>query len=103
MGGGDNQLEVNTATIGSVFIAGQTLSTTSASGMDLKLTSDSGKVVFTGEPQSTAAITTNSSLITKTYFEDNFLTQNLVSQIMETLDNTRVAGTGSPDSPRIGF
>ena len=99
LGGGDNQLEVNTATVGSVFISGQEITTVAASGMDLQLTSDSGKVVFVGEPQSNATITTDTSLITKTYFEDNFLTQNLVSNIMETLDNTRVAGTGSPDTP----
>ena len=99
LGGGDNQLEVNTATIGSVFVAGQKVTTKAASGVDLQIDSDSGKVVFVGEPQSTAAVTTDTSLITKTYFEDNFLTQNLVSDIMETLDNNRVAGTGSPDTP----
>ena len=55
--------------------------------------------MFTGEPQSSTAVTTDTSLITKTYFEDNFLTQNLVSDIMETLDNNRVAGTASPDTP----
>jgi len=99
LGGGENQLEVNTATVGSLFLAGQKVTTTAASTLDLQLDSDSGKVVFVGEPQSTAPITTNTSLITKTYFEDNFLTQNLVSSIMETLNNTRVAGTGSPDTP----
>ena len=99
LGGGDNQLEVNTATVGSLFLAGQKVTTVAASGMDLQLDSDSGKVVFVGEPQTTAAITTDTSLITKTYFEDNFLTQSLVSDIMQTLDNTRVAGTASPDTP----
>ena len=99
LGGGDNQLEVNTATVGSIFLAGQKITTVAASGMDLQFDSDSGKVVFVGEPQTTAAITTATSLITKTYFEDNFLTQSLVSNIMETLDNTRVAGTASPDTP----
>ena len=99
LGGGDNQLEVNTATVGNVYISGTTVSTKAASGQDLQITSDSGKVVFTGEPQSSTAVTTDTSLITKTYFEDNFLTQNLVSDIMETLDNNRVAGTASPDTP----
>jgi hypothetical protein len=99
LGGGDNQLEVNTATIGSLFLAGQTISTAAASGMDLKINSDTGKIVFVGEPQSTAAITTDTSLITKTYFEEQFLTQMLVTSIMEDLDNNRVAGTASPDTP----
>ena len=99
LGGSESNIGVNTATVGSLFISGTTISTVASSGTDLQLNSDTGKVVFAGEPQSNAAVTTNTSLITKTYFEDNFLTQNLVSVIMETLDNNRVAGTASPDTP----
>ena len=84
---------------GQKILAGQTISTAAASGMDLKINSDTGKIVFVGEPQSTAAITTDTSLITKTYFEEQFLTQMLVTSIMEDLDNNRVAGTASPDTP----
>ena len=99
LGGGENQLEVNTATIGTVYISGNIVSTTSASGNNLLLNSDGGKVTFNGEPQFTGAISTDTTLITRGFFEDNFVTQQLVSGIMQTLENDRVAGTGDPNTP----
>ena len=99
LGGGENQLEVNTATIGTVYISGNTVSTTSASGNNLLLNSDGGKVTFNGEPQFTGTVSTNTTLITRGFFEDNFVTQQMITGIMQKLENERVAGTGDPNTP----
>ena len=102
LGGGENALEVNTATIGTVDISANTISTTTASAHDLVLKSTGGKVQFdtaSGEPTYDGTVTTENTLISRGYFEDNFVTQQLISNIMNTLDNDRVAGTGDPSSP----
>ena len=99
LGAGENQLSVNTATIGSVSISGQTITTDPAGTLDLNLTSQGGKVVFLGEPQYAGTVTTDSTLISRGYFEDNYVVQGLISDVMETLDNNRVAGTGDPNTP----
>ena len=95
-------MEVNTATIGTVDISGNAIGTTTASAHDLVLKSTGGKVQFdttSGEPTYDGTVTTENTLISRGYFEDNFVTQQLISNIMNTLDNDRVAGTGDPSSP----
>jgi len=102
LGGGENALEVNTATIGTVDISGNTISTTTESTNNLNLKAASGKVTFDtteGEPQYAGTVTTENTLISRGYFEDNFVTQQLIAGIMSTLDNDRVAGTGDPNTP----
>lgn len=84
LGGGENDLTVNTAIVGTVNVSGNTLTTTTGSNNDLIINSDSGKANFTAEPQYAGTVTTDHTLISKGYYEDQFDIQNNLESILES-------------------
>ena len=98
LGGGENDLTVNTAIVGTVNLSGNSLTTTTGSNNDLVINSDSGKASFTAEPQYAGSITTDHTLITKSYYEDQFNATDSLENLLETYS----ANENAVDSQRSG-
>ena len=99
LGGGENDLTVNTAIVGTVNLSGNSLTTTAGSNNDLVLNSDSGKASFTAEPQFAGTVTTDHTLINRAYFEDRYNSQGELDKILGTYENDAIyENSGQPAS-----
>ena len=84
LGGGENDLTVNTAIVGTVNLSGNSLTTTTGSNNDLVIDSDSGKASFTAEPQYAGTVTTDHTLINRKYYEERFNSTDQLESLLET-------------------
>lgn len=102
LGGGENDLQVNSAVVGTVTMSSNTLTTTTGSNNDLVLNSDSGKASFTAEPQYAGTISTDTTLINRSYYEDQYALQGATSSLLNTNENTIRYGNENANAAIVG-
>ena len=103
LGGGENDLTVNTAIVGTVNVSGNTLTTTTGSNNDLIIASDSGDATFTAEPQYAGNVTTDHTLVNRAYYEDRFNLQAQLNEILAQYESTTPTEDGSQPATNVGL